>query len=748
MTIQTRPLEVTDFSGGITDYFIDGSPMQAERMDNLIITPNKKAQTRPGSQLFVAEQIPLGEFRINALALFNDEIIAFSQRRAYRNNGGVWEEIEGPPSSGIFPDGDANSMNSITEWQGHLFLANDAYSSIQKMYVDEFGNYQVRNAGLPEIPSGVSITNPPGVGESYLYAFVFRYDYKVGSVSFLDRGPVFNFPTTVTGGTITSGNGANITLPTSLPIPENWDEANFEIEIYRTISTGSDYFLVDTVSFGTANYLDEVEDATLQLQEALYTTGGIFSNDTPPKAKFVHVVNDTGYYANVNTGSEFDEYTVRQSITGDPDSVPESFFASTEQKIKGLSSIFDRPIVLCDRYIYRIDNIIGLTGTGDMNLRRIDDRAGCVSNSSIVQTHLGLFWAGEVGFYWSDGFKVLKISDNINESYKAFVQNDTRKKRISGAYDASNNRVIWSVCKEDGGNEPDQCIVLDLKWGVREQSTFTTWSNSTFFKPTAWVVRENQLYRGDTRGYVLEHDVSYFTDPKIDTTVLPANWEVSTIIHEYKSCFLDFGSKFYRKFVPRVLVSAGNTTNLSLGIASSNDNNRVQGTLKPIRYTANITWGDDLPLWGDPAAQWNYQGIIEEWRRFPAQGLRCNYKQIIFTNAQVQILTSELLGTVTIDATAKTATLGGSFQWINNVVDYVLKFESDDYQEEYVVTARTPTTLTFADPEGRAQSGTYKFILEGKPKGEVLALEGYILHWAYLSKSHTPFSASSLGSTP
>ena len=34
MTIDTRPLEVDDFTGGITDYTLDGPQHKAEEMDN------------------------------------------------------------------------------------------------------------------------------------------------------------------------------------------------------------------------------------------------------------------------------------------------------------------------------------------------------------------------------------------------------------------------------------------------------------------------------------------------------------------------------------------------------------------------------------------------------------------------------------------------------------------------------------------------------------------------------------------
>lgn len=750
--LQTQPLEVNDFSLGITDYFIDGAPQAAQKLDNLLLTPNAKPRTRWGSEA-VNDQLPLGLFRVNKLEALNDDLFAFQDKRCYLKDGVNWTEIVGPASGTFLPAGDSNSIITSSEWQGHLFFTSSNFISPQKLFRD--GTYKVVNAGLPSVPAGFSVTNPAGAGESYLYAAVLKYSYDVDTITFLDRGPVYFYPTAVTGGAITGGNTTTVTLPTTYSPVENHDTTNWVIEVYRTTTAGDVFYKIDEVAFGTVSIVDDTEDADLVLNEQLYTTGDSQSNDPAPKAKYVHIVNDYGYWAHISEDSEILKNEVRQSKAGDPDSVPSSFFATTEQDITGLSSIYDRPLVFCTEYIYRIDNFFGDDGSGGMLLRRIDDKAGCVSQNSIVRTHLGIFWAGKTGFYWSDGFRVASVSDHLNETYKKLILNTTRQARISGTFDSSNQRVIWGICLEEGSNEPDTMLVLDLKFpflpsGERRGGTFMTMSGGDSFRPTYTLMIGNSLYRGDTRGYVLEHSISYFTDPKIDAAELVADWDEQVIQHTYWSCFLDFGSKFYRKWVPRILVSADNTTNLSLAIESSNDNNRIVGSLKPIRYRANITWGDSLPLWGDPSALWNSQGLIEEWRRFPAGGLRCNYKQIRFTNAVVNIVDSSLLGTATVDPGANTATLGGSFNWLEGITDYFIAFEHDGYQAEFKILSRTPTTVIYEDLSGTDPSalGNYNWIIRGMPKGEVLLLNGYVIHWAYISKSHTPFSSSSLGGTP
>ena len=131
---------------------------------------------------------------------------------------------------------------------------------------------------------------------------------------------------------------------------------------------------------------------------------------------------------------------------------------------------------------------------------------------------------------------------------------------------------------------------------------------------------EVRVYRGDSRGYVFYHADGLFTDPQIDSLEANiSNWASMAILFDYKSCFIDFGTKFVRKFVPRILVSADNRTNLSMAITSNNDKSRVVGSLKPIRYRQNIVWGDALPAWGTPDSVWNLQGVIEQWRRISSK---------------------------------------------------------------------------------------------------------------------------------
>lgn len=745
----TRPLEVIDFTGGLTDYFVDGRASQYQTADNLFIDPNKKLETRNGSELFLPTALPTGTQRIHTMFLLSDDdiLIALSGNRAFYKLGNDWAEIFGPDGvSPAFPMGSENIKVSFTEWRDHVFLSHSEFGSVMKMYRNENGNIQIRNAGLPSVPAGVEVTiGAPDSTCAYLYQVVLSYQYQVEDTIFLDRGETFIFPEAIEGAIAETGPTNVLTLPVGITDPQNFDVNLINVEIYRTIKNGQDFFLVGSVPLGTTTFEDRVLDDDLLNNEPIYTTGGVIDNDPAPNSKFVHVVNDIGYYAHIrNENGDIDRYNVRQSVPGDADAVPRSFFANTEQQIRGLSSIYDRPMVFCERYIYRIDNRIDSFGVGEMDLRRIDDRAGCVSNNSIVQTHKGIFWAGDIGFYWSDGFKVLKISDNYNETYRTFVDTADKACRIYGTYDPSNERIYWSVIS-DNGSEPNQCMVLDLKWGITEESVFTTISGGDNFSPTSIAFDDSidLFYRADRNGFVFVHKENLLSDPKIDLNRPTSEWATAAIIYDYRSTHYDFGTKFIRKFVPRILISASNDSNVSIQVNSSNDNGRVTGSLVPIRGANNIIWGSTLPVWGDPNPRWNFGGIIEEWRRFPAGGLRCQYKQIQITNAEVEIITSTTLGQVQVDTIQKTATLTVAPQWLPDMEDFFISFSHDDFTRKFLITSQDVDTLVYADASNQGpSSGIIDFKVTGIPKNEVLLLNGYVIHYVPLSGSHQPFSTS------
>jgi hypothetical protein len=73
-----------------------------------------------------------------------------------------WSAITGPSANPALGAGTTASRVSHSEWRSHLFLTNNADSLPMKIYRDNAGNYQVRNAGLPRFEGAdlyTSVTN-------------------------------------------------------------------------------------------------------------------------------------------------------------------------------------------------------------------------------------------------------------------------------------------------------------------------------------------------------------------------------------------------------------------------------------------------------------------------------------------------------------------------------------------------------------------------------------------------------------
>lgn len=750
--IATDSLAVVDFSGGITDYYMGSDTRRCLRCDNLLVLRHGavgKLFTRPGSIIYDSTnyQIPAGSQRIGTLKNFEDQLFTHSARKLYYISGGSWQTLQGPTGNDLFPAGvDTTTVVSWYAWNKHLFVTNSDFSSVQKIYKDGSNAWQLRTAGLPAI-AGVTTSFTAGAN-NYLYRVLHSYEYVVGTVTYLDRGPVFQ----VAASSADAPNVNAITL-NSLPViangaTDNYDtaSANLKIEIYRTTNNGQTFFFVGSVANGVTSFVDNVADTTIEDNEVLYTEGGIPENFAPPLCKFLHVMDDKGFYGHTKTGTEVFSNRVYQSIPGDIDSVPDDYYVELQDEVTGISSVTSAPIIFCKNFVYRLDGSYDQVGTGFIAPVKISDIAGCLSAQSIVQTLDGVYWAGNSGFYFSDGYQVLKVSSELDETYKTFIATAEQRRRIYGVYDVVKNRVWWSV-QSDGDLDVTKCFVLDVNWGLNPSMTFTTASGGDNFAPTAIEFVSGDLVRADKRGYLFQHSAVYYSDPRINTAANPSTWDVSAIIYDYTSVALDFGTIAARKFVTRININCKNETNLSLQITSINDDGRIEANLGPIRFRGNLTWGEADVYWGDPDIIWGNYGVIDEARRFPAKGLRCQYKQVQFTNASVAILSSDSIGTCVVDSVGLTATLSdvATYDWPSQSLDYVLAFENDGYVNEFPITARTADILTFTDSKGVAPSGTQQWVIRGKPKNEILQLLAYSIDYSVFGKTSPLYRSNSTG---
>lgn len=733
-------LELNDFSGGITDYYLFAPENKMRSCDNLLINQYPqmgKPFTRPGSDFFdlqEAPQIPPGAQRINTCFSHKGDVYVQSAQRLYKYEPASsfgWAPISWPTTNPPFPNAATNNYFSYSHWNYHTLICHDGFDYPRKHYKANDGQGYITEAGLPKFNASSVIMNPSSGSHNWLYKFVYRCNYLVyGGIEFSDVG-------TPSESILVHGEIANNI--SNIPSLSNVSGSLYNllfmyVDIYRTTSNGSVFYHLATINNGTTTYIDSTTDELLETRQTLYTTGGVVANDRPPRCLAVHVKRDTAYYGNVITDSnEHINYRVLQSIPGDIDAVPESFYVDLDDEVVAISSTKSSVVVLCRNSIYRIDGEYDDLGRGGMSADRISDTAGCVSGQSVVQAADGVFWFGLDGVFYTDGFKVVKINSDFNKTYRSYISSGgvidyTKSSKIQGKYDGSGNRIWWSVkssIDDEGDPNPDvdSSYILDLNWGISDKSTFTTASGKSY-APTAIEFFNGGMIRCDKRGYVFYHDDQKYTDPRIDVNASPETWSQEPIVYTLETAAKNFGTSATRKFVTQVNVSCESTTNLSCLVVSNNDDGRVIGDLLPIRYRGNIVWGELDAYWGDPVLEWNRKGLIHEKRRVPAKNLRCNFKSIKLTNAKVAIIGSDMLGTVAVNSAVKTVTLDNSaIDWPASSVGYLISFEYDNFSKEYEIISRGDDVLVYSDPTNSSLTfANQKFIIRGIPKGEVLNL--------------------------
>lgn len=758
-------LELEDFSGGITDYYLSAPPNKMKECDNLLINQYQnqgKVFTRPGSELYDKNWPQPYASRINTCFKYKGILfVQIGPRLFYYNPNAVgnkWIQLKNPDNADPFAA--ANDIYySYGFWNSHVLITGSSASVatptgfVQKIIIEN-GVPSIFTAGLPPF----SYTVAPTTGaNTYLYKLVFSQKYKAGGAEFEDIGTPCPSITYKTASPIGAGSTVSLTSIPVLATGNGFRTTEIKKDIYRTVNNGTTFFYVGTIDNSVTSFTDNNLDSVISTNKQLYTNGGVAPNDWPQFCRSIHIRNDIAYYGNVlnRAGNEILNFRLYQSIVGDIDSVPEDFYIDLDDEIISISSTKNNVVVLCRRSVYRIDGIFDDLGRGGMVAERISDTAGCISVQGTVQALDGVFWLGDDGAYFTDGFKVMKLNEDHVKRYKTYVNpsevslptggSTSRVQKIQGKYDKRKNRIWWIMQSSKNAADTDFCYVLDLNWGIQPNATFTTVSGDSLY-PSAIEFDDDDMIRCHKNGYVLVHKDTLFTDPKVNPSVATSEWREETIVYNLETASYNFGTSAVRKYVTQANVTCESTTNLALQIVSNNDDSRIVSNLLPIRYRGNIVWGEPDIYWGDITLEWNRQGLIHEKRLMPAKNLRCNYKALKFTNAHVAILSSDIIGTAIINPSLKTATLSNTiYDWPDKCIGYFISFESDGYVREYEIVGRSPDILTFSDPLNFVGNGTQKWVIRGRPLGEVLNLLNVSVIYDIAGPSQTAFKVSTSG---
>lgn len=560
---------------------------------------------------------------------------------------------------------------------------------------------------------------------NYNYAFVYQHTYKIDQTEYQIRSePLYVEASQILKIGIQNAAINNIPIldnGTNLSPTSNYDTSNIKIEIYRTVDNGTTYFLVDTIANAdtsgigakTTSYSDGVTDEELLTRETLYTTGGVLPNAQPPKAKFMHVVNNLAYYANTQDNPN----RIIQSYASGLDQVYGGNYVDLPQEVKGMSSAKGNLIAWTEFATYRIEGSFDETGQGSMSAVCISGATGLSAPHSPVEIDDGVAFFGNDGVYFTDGYRVTKINKYWRDTYLNLVSTSSKKKSVCGAHDKANKRIWWAVNASSSDN--DSCYVLDLNFPLNDNCVFTSMTGGTSFAPASVCYFNGQMIRGDTRGYVFKHDPQYTNNPKIDNSK-NLTGTTNYINYTFKSPSYDFGSAGVRKWASQMMLKAQPIgTNLSIQLISNNDNSRVVSNLAPIRYRGGAS------------------NMIEEKRKFPAGSMRFGSKQIQFTNAKVVMHNSDSLGMATLNKAAKTLTLAAG-NWPTDLADQFITFATDNYTTEWSIVSVAGGVMSISDPGGTLPaSGSLKWEVKGYPKDESINVVSYSIFFSPLGTSQS-----------
>lgn len=773
-----NPLTIEDFTGGMTDQVPGRPPKFSGQLWNYQIEEDGSLKTRPGSEsdggTDTQNKLTSGVAALIGSLASGEKPYKLStdsnKGKLYSHNGSTHAELTGPSGNSMFTTAHGSASDtrfSHSRWNDQLFVTSCSMTQRpRRVFIDIGGTLRMRTLGLPKFDGTLSY-GVAGTAGTYLYAIVWKHTYTVGARTYIDRSDPYivakgNIQASVTGtaGTLVNSGGESY-FASAFSANES-----LVLEVYRTVTTGNVFYLVGSIDYGSlaTGVTDGIADGTLDDNATLYTTGGFPARMQVPVCKFAHVTEEgIGLYAYAIDGADTFKNRVYQSLPGIPGSTVATFFAEMSEEVKGISSYKSVPIVFGEKSIYRGEGKFSLTGDTIMTLRKFNDGVGCISHASIIQTLSGVFFAASSGFYWTDGFKVTKISDEINTRFRTAYSTTARSLACVAAFDETNLRIFWTA---QDTSTSDKIFVFHLRYGIKPDGVFTEWGGFTaethpeiFVTPAAVPTKITQnfrakcmvwlsgvLYRGDDRGYTFIFDDDLTTDPRVNTAVAThTSWGTNSIYYRWESVALHFGSAQIRKWTPSVAAVFRNRGNLSVSPIIDRDLSNAFRKCREIKQASSASWMQDGVLWGDPVLWSSESAFFIYERRFPARGLRCTYRTVGFTNAFTVIQKSDNLGKATIDPVAKTVTLlSGS--WPDDVLDYYMCFKNDTYIQRYLITARTSTVLTLSDPNNfLPAAGSYKWEMQGYAKGEVLDVESVSLPYTLISPSQTLYRTGTEG---
>jgi len=396
-------------------------------------------------------------------------------------------------------------------------------------------------------------------------------------------------------------------------------------------------------------------DDKLIFNEEAYFNGGVLSYDSLPQGPYYFTVNNQiGYYANVVNNIQ----RVYQSAPSVVHATPTGLFVDFNDEITGINSFLDKPIVFTATKTWRMEGEKASDGSGRIIQRTISDEFGCISNQSVVQTNIGVFYWAANGIIYTDGLRAFRVTDHLIVRYNNWLANlratdsEIGPQQLRGTFDELNRLVYWSCW--DKAKKPFQ-IVMSLQEGPSPTMPFRVNNGLRYWDwngDPGIVALPVDLYETRAMHYSSDTRELYKAQKNVIQKALP---DTPGGVVLYKSIAFDFGMPWSRKFTTKIMLNLRdlNKAGVSMTPLSWNDLQAEPDRLANCLNYQHMIWAGDYHTPNDQTdlehffqqsdVQWKTDHIVTYKRHFSGR-IRNVYKQVGFESLKYQygVVVSEL----------------------------------------------------------------------------------------------------------
>lgn len=740
---------LTDYSLGIVDNVLDADPRAAAKMDNLLLTLDRKPYQRPAivPAFAAATQLPPGNQRIDSIFRYDSTTFAKSGTNLYyrADADSAWTTLQTLSSKAAFGDSVLGASVSWSIWNGHVFATPMPYSGaisgcrtimIYKRSSDSA--WVCEQAGVPSMKDISGFDPPAGLGSgsggqehSFVFAIAFRRTREVMVDGVATRILNYGYPSvwqirmempdsgtadySFTAPNFTNGSLDNYT-------DSAFGESSLRVSSFRTKANDTPLYFDDTTSQSSAIVYERTDDeigtkadnkSSYEPPE-FYMNGGRKPNNKVPHCYYSMVLDGYGFYLGYVDADDGILYQNRlvQSHPGNPEGVWFGNYCEFNGPARGLSHIGSYPIVLTSVGAYRIEGRFDVFGGGSMRAQLIPGSEPCVHGKAVVKLDEGLIYASYEGWVWTDGYQAANIASHLTDTYGNLLNLD----RMSMCYDSARKHVYIGV--EDPQNTAVSSVnnryyIIDMNFSSPRYGCFMTATSGARSQPHSLFYdrKLQKVFIGDQRGYVMTFDEASYGDSRVDTGVTFTSWAKLGVVWDYLSVAYSHRDPENDKYFPKVSARFRKVTgDLSAEFYARKNMEATDYESRVVRDRGVTRGLHKVERWVGSGARW------------------ATYFQIGVRKASLVVFNSDTYGTATTSGVANTVQrIAGNWPTNadgTNLVGYFISFESDDYTASWEISAQSTDTLTVLDAGNTLPSviGT-KWQIIGEPKAEGAKLD-------------------------